>query len=136
MKNTIKAQIFFSFQGEHYNPKLEINLDELLEAGQDFTRLHEQLAQANGIDTSSYEYEVMEASDVEFTDAKGLAAEFLSDSGEFDLEGFSQAWQNKRARLDLLHLAQNYMTIDSLDEIEGLEAALLAAYKAGAGTKI
>jgi len=136
MSNTIKAQIFFSFQGKHYSPELEINLDQLLEAGQDFSRLHEQLAQANDIDTYSYEFEVMESCDIEFSNATGLATEFLSDSGQFDLEGFSQALRGNQTQQNLLKLAQAHMQINSLDEIEGLEAALLAAYKAGAGTKI
>lgn len=136
MTNTIKAQIFFSFRGKPYSPELEINLDQLLEAGQDLSRLHEQLAQANGIDTYSYEFEVMESCDIEFSDATGLATGFLSKTGEFDLEGFSQAVRSSQIREDLLKLAQAHMQINSLDEIEGLEAALLAAYKAGAGTKI
>jgi hypothetical protein len=135
MANTIKAQIFFSFQGKHYSPELEINLDQVLEAGQDFSRLHEQLAQANGIDTYSYEFEVMESCDIEFSNATGLATEFLSNSGQFDLEGFSQALNSNQTQQNLLKLAQAHMQIDSLDEIEGLQAALEAAFLAGAQSR-
>lgn len=128
--NTLTAQINFSFQGEIHQPKLEINLDELIKAGQDFSRLHEQLAKANGIDNYSYLFEVMESCDIEFSDPSGLAVEFLNSHGEFDLNGFRAA--RMRAEIpSLLDIAQKHMKINSLNEMQGLEAALLAAYQAG-----
>lgn len=130
ISNILTAQINFSFQGKTHNPTLEINLDQLLKAGQDFTRLHEQLAQANGIDRHSYLYEAMESCDIEFNQASGLALAFLNSRGEFDLQGFQEAWTRESSE-SLLVLAQQYMQIDRLDEIDGLEAALQAAYQAG-----
>jgi hypothetical protein len=130
ISNTLIAQINFSFQGEIHQPTLKIDLDQLLKAGQDFTRLHEQLAQANGIDRYSYLFEAMESCDIEFSQASGLALAFLNSRGEFDLPGFQQAWARESSE-SLLVLAQRYMQIDRLDEIDGLEAALQAAYQAG-----
>ncbi|HEY9202682.1 MAG TPA: hypothetical protein VIQ81_13900 [Gammaproteobacteria bacterium] len=131
MKNTIKAQVHFSFQGKTFSPGLQIDLDALLSAGQGFSRLHERLARANDIDTYSYAYEVMESSDIEFSEATGLASEFMGEHGQFDLPGFTEAWQTQQMQQQLLHLAQKHMKIDSLDEIEGLKQTLLAAYQAG-----
>jgi len=132
MKNTIKAQAHFSFQGKTFSPGLQIDLDALLTAGQNLSRLHERLARANDIDTYSYAYEVMESSDIEFSEATGLASEFMDEHGQFDLPGFSEAWKTEQMQQQLLHLAQKHMQINSLDEIEGLKQTLLAAYQAGA----
>lgn len=130
MNSTIKARIEFSFQGQTYSPEVKINLDEVVLAGQDLSRLHAKLAQANGIDTYSYMYEVMESTEVVFSDATGLAMEFLSENGEFDFEGFRTTTAGGEVVL-LLDLARQHMGIGRLDEIDGLEAALLAAYNAG-----
>lgn len=118
-----------------HHPELEINLDDLLNAGQDFSQLHKMLAQANGVDTYSYLYEVMEACDIEFSEASGLAAEYLDDQGQFDFEGFSQSWKQQQSHIDLLLLARRHMKISTLEEIEGLEAALRAAYQAGVDSR-
>lgn len=132
MKNTIKAQVNFSFQGKTFSPGLQIDLDTLLSSGQDLSRLHDRLARANDIDTYSYAYEVMESSDIEFSEATGLATEFVDQQGRFDFSAFSEAWQAEQMQQQLLQLAQKHMKINSLDEIEGLKATLLAAYRAGA----
>lgn len=132
MKNTIKAQVNFSFQGKTFSPGLQIDLDALLSSGQDLSRLHDRLARANDIDTYSYAYEVMESSDIEFSEATGLATEFVDQQGRFDFSAFNEAWQADQMQQQLLQLAQKHMRINSLDEIEGLKATLLAAYQAGA----
>lgn len=120
----------FSFRGENLSPELVIELDELMKAGQDLSRLHEKLAQANGIDTYSYEFEVMESCHIEFSDASGLARDYLDEHGEFDFEGFQSAWKIQSGP-PLLAIAQQHMNIASLDDIKGLEEALMAAYRAG-----
>lgn len=135
MSNTIKAQVCFSFRGENYSPELIINLDELMAAGQDFSRLYEQLAQANGIDSYSYAFEVMASCDIEFSDATGDAVNYLQESGAFDLEGFRKQWKTKHSNSQLLAIAREHLNINSLDEIEGLAAALQAAFDAGASKK-
>lgn len=132
MRNTIKAVIKFSFRGENYTPELIVDLDQLLKAEQDFTRLHEQLAQANGIDTYSYAYEVMESCEIEFSEATGDAVSFLQESGGFDLPGFKQSKQSFQSEQQLLEIARQHMRINSLDEVDGLKQALQAAFDAGA----
>lgn len=134
IQNTLTALINFSFQGENYQPKLEINLDALLTAEQDFSGLYKQLAQANGIDTYSYLFEVMESCEIEFSNPSGLAVAFLGPEGEFDLQGFKAAWKGESSP-SLLELAQRHMKIADLDEVEGLEAALQAAYQAGQSSR-
>lgn len=130
MSNNIKARIEFSFRGETYSPEVRINLDDVVSAGQDLSRLHAKLAQANGIDTYSYLYEVMESSEIIFSDATGVAKKYLSDSGHFDFEGFRAA-NRYNDNPSMLQVAQQHMKIEDLSEIEGLEDALLAAYNAG-----
>lgn len=118
-----------------YSPELEIDLDALLKAGQDFSRLHDQLAQANGIDTYSYAFEVMESCNIEFSDATGEAISYLQESGGFDLQGFKQSKQSFQSEQQLLEIAREHMKINSLGEIDGLKQALQAAFDAGASNK-
>lgn len=131
MLSSIKARIEFSFQGEIYKPDIILHLDTLLDAGQDLSRLHEMIAEANNIDTYSYLFEVMESSPVIFSEAEGLAKSFLKESGEFDLHGFQQQRMSRQSDHLLADIAREHMQVDTLDEIDGLAAALKAAYDAG-----
>ena len=130
MKNTIDAHLYLSFKGEHYTLSTTLNLDALPldeEALPDFHRL---LAQANGIDTYSYMYEVMESCDLGFSNACGVAAECLH-AGVFDVACFQA---RRRAALEsaiLAPIAQRHLNIADLDSQPALKQALLAAYHAG-----
>ncbi|MDH5786328.1 MAG: hypothetical protein OEZ16_12085 [Chromatiales bacterium] len=128
--NSIKARVEFSFKGETYTPEAVIDLDKVIAADQDLTRLHAKLAQMNGIDPYSYLYEVMESSEIHFSNATGSAAAYLNSEGQFDFEGFRAAY-GQSGTPSMLQIARQHMQIDNLEQIEGLEAALLAAYQAG-----
>jgi len=130
MKNTIKAQVDFSFRGETYHPSIELDLDQFVAQNSDFTTLHQTIAQANNIDTYSYLFEVMEATPIQFSDATGLAADYLQDN-QFDFAGFSQALKDKQLSQALNSIAQKTLNTDDIDKQPELKAALIAAYQLG-----
>ncbi|GAB4293238.1 MAG: hypothetical protein Kow0096_08730 [Thiohalomonadaceae bacterium] len=130
MKNTIDAHLDFSFQGEHYALSTTLNLDALPLDEDTLPDFHRLLAQANGIDTYSYLYEVMESCDLEFSNATGVAARCLHD-GVFDVACFQA---HRRAALEstiLAPIARRHLNVTNLDSEPALKQALLEAYHAG-----
>ncbi len=129
--NSIKVAVEFSFKGESYALSAVVDFDEMLSKYDTMPSFHAILARKNDIDTYSYLYEVMEEADLEFSDATGLASQFLEE-GRFDSEGFSGAWRESRV-LDLLRpVAKRILDID-LDSDPKLREAMLEAYRLGKG---
>lgn len=128
--NTVRARLAFSFKGETYELDSVIDLDRYLGEPGVTPDFHLHLAQAAGIDPYSYLYEVLEAHEIEFSDATGVAVRSCRD-GWFDWTQFEQDryeeqdWQVVRA------IAERIMAARDLDADSDLKAALLAAYRAG-----
>ena len=128
--NTIRARLSLSFKGETYELDSVIDLDRCLGESGEAPDFHRLLAQAAGIDPYSYLYETLEAHEIEFSDATGVAARSCRDGG-FDWVQFEQDrredqdWQVVRA------IAERILAARDLDAEPDLKAALLAAYRAG-----
>jgi len=130
MKNILTASIHFSFKGKEHSPSLTIELEQYLEGAGSFPNLCSLIAKANNHDLYSYEYEMMQATDIKYSDAQGLVAEFIND-GQLDVEAFEAAWNENKALIKLLSIAEDHMKItDFSDHIE-LKKALLEAYMLG-----
>ena len=130
MKNTITASIHFSFKGEELSPSLTIELDPYLEGSGSFPNLCSLIAKANNHDLYSYEYEMMQTAEIKYSDAQGLVAEFIND-GQLDVAAFEASWNENKALIKLLSIAEDHMRItDFSDHIE-LKKALLDAYMLG-----
>lgn len=130
MKNSIDAHIEFSFKGETYTPFATIDLDSLLEQGGTLPDIHVLLAERNGIDTYSYLFEVMQEEEISFSNAQGLAADFLTD-GSFDSEAFAARWQENGVISRLEAIATRELGIDRLEQHPQIREALLQAYRLG-----
>lgn len=130
MKNAIDARVSFSYQGKEFAPSVTIDLDALIESGTNGPDFHHLIAQANGIDRYSYEYEVMQLEEIMFSNASGLAETFLVDCA-FDMEAFRQCWQEERESEMLQRIASEYMNIQDLGQHPELEKTLKQAYDAG-----
>lgn len=133
MKNTIAANIEFSFKGEGYSLTSNIDLDQLMQRDQSLPSIHALLAHDNNIDTYSYLYEVMLEAEIRFSDARGIAEDFLDD-GNFDQEGFMKAWQESRVVELLQPIATRELGIANLDQHQGLKNALVQAFNLGKRT--
>ena len=133
MNNSIIATIKFSFKGETYTPSGSIDLDLFLEKGKDLSSIHSLIARNGDIDTYSYAYEVMQASDVSYSRATGLAEKYLLD-GVFDFAGFSRDWLDQKNLQLIKDIAEEYMDINDLGQHPKLQNALLEALNKGRET--
>ena len=130
MNNSVVATVEFYFQGERFAPSMSIDLDACMQAGNSLEELYPSLAAANGIDTYSYMYEVMESESIQFSDATGLAENYVHD-GRLDMDGFAEAWQQRQAMQAIRPIAKKRLDIDELEHYPDLLQALSEAYQAG-----
>jgi hypothetical protein len=133
MKNTINASIEFHYQGELYSASATIDLDQLMKNQTPLTSLHHILATAANIDSYSYQYEMLLAEDIQFSDAQGIAAQFLHD-GHFDIPGFEITWREHKKLGLLQSIAKRLLDVDDLAQQPALKNALLEAFQSGADT--
>lgn len=132
MKNSIDIRVEFSFKGETYDLRSHIDLDARLSQPDLPPSFHQVLAHEHQIDTISYLYEVMESEEIEFSNAQGIAADFLND-GHFDVQGYTAYWHEHRIAVLLRPIAKQLLGIDDLEQHAALRDALVMAYKLGRG---
>lgn len=130
MKNTVTASIHFSFKGKELSPSLTLELNPYLEGGGTLPNLCSLIAKANNHDLYSYEYEMMQAAEIIYSDAKGLVSQFIVD-GQLDSAAFENAWNENKALQKLLIIAEEHMGISNLEQHFELKTALLKAYTLG-----
>ncbi len=132
MKNSIDARVEFSFKGENYDLTSHIDFDVHSPKELDSHSLLQILAREHHIDTISYLYEVMQETEIEFSNAQGIAADFLHD-GVFDTDSFSRHWQEQQLVKLLQPIAQRELNITDLTQNQDIKNALVQAYKLGRG---
>jgi len=125
---TFRAQ--FDFRGETFTPSATIELDQHMAQYGELPDFHQWLAKTNHIDPYSYQYEVLESCELEYSNATGIASDFLQDS-HFDVTGFQQHWFAQRRLRQLQEIAHLHLSVDDLEANPALKAALLEAYAAG-----
>ena len=130
MKNSIDAHIEFSFKGETYSLSSTIDLDKLLQQFPSPPSLHELLAKEHDIDTYSYLYEVMMATEIELNNATGLVADFLKGE-KIDHVALESNWENLRMLSLLQPIASRELGVADLGQNEGIRKALIRAYELG-----
>lgn len=130
MKSSIEIKAVFDYRGETFAPSVTLDLDRQLERYGQLPDFHHLLATENHIDSYSYQYEVLASCELEFSNASGLATEFVSD-GVFDVLGFQLKWHEQKAMVCLKGIASQYMAVEDLEQEPDLKLALLAAYDAG-----
>ena len=130
MKNQITAKVEFSFKGDVFSPSAIIDLDQVMAQQDPQPSFHLMIAQENAIDTYSYLYEVMEQAEVIFTDAQGIAAEFLND-GSFNLLALQEVWCEAKLEQMYQEIAVTEIGADALTQYPGLKNALVKAYELG-----
>ena len=130
MTNKITASVEFSFKGEVYTPSMELDLDVLMQGHNTLSTLHDMLAKENNIDSYSYEYEMLIAEPILFSQAQGLAKQFLHNTN-FDLAGFEQQWHEQQVLTILARSIKQELDIEDLDQHPALKKVLLTAYELG-----
>jgi len=130
MTNFITATIEFSFKGHTLTPSARLDLDQLMNKHGQIPALQPMLAQLNNIDSYSYEYEMLEAEDIIFTEPSGLSEQFFNDS-QFDQAGFEQVWQENNVLKMLSGNIKEQLDIDDIHQHPALKNVLLDAYELG-----
>lgn len=130
MKNSFVVAVEFSFKGETFEFSERIDLDDLMARMNGIPNLHDLLARQHNIDSYSYQYEVLHAEELQFSEVEGIAAEFIHNN-EFDAEGFAAAWREHGVVQLVGEIAKRVMGIADLNEEPQLKEALIAAYHAG-----
>ena len=128
--NTVRARLVLSFKGETYALDSVIDLDECLGESGAAPNFHQLLARTAGIDPYSYLYEVLEAHEIAFSDATGVAAQSCRD-GRFDWAQFEQDRREQRDWPAVRAIAERVLATRDWEAAPDLKAALLAAYRAG-----
>jgi len=130
VKSSITVSTQFDFKGESYAPTATVELDQLMAQYGKLPDFHQWLAAKSGIDPYSYQYEVLESCELEFSAPCGLAKSFFQD-GWFDRHGFEQCWHEQQQLHGLQEIARRYLAIEDLAQQPALKEALLAAYMLG-----
>ena len=100
MSNLVKDSAVLCYKGDTLWPSITIELDEYLQVSNMLPDLSPIIAKANNHDSYSYEFEMMQADSIFFSEAMGMVVEFITD-GLLDIEDFVQAWNNQQC-LDAL----------------------------------
>lgn len=130
MKNTVTASIHFSFKGENHSPSITIELDQYLEDDISLPDFCSLIAKENNFDIYSYEYEMMQAQEIVFSNAQGLVTDFIQD-GLLDFGAFHIRFHENIALSKLQKIANEHMQIEDLEQQPELKQALLNAYHLG-----
>ncbi|NOQ89576.1 MAG: hypothetical protein GQ549_01375 [Gammaproteobacteria bacterium] len=130
MSNHITASVEFYFKGERHSASIELDMDQHMHASGELPDLFPLLAQSMNIGAYSYEYEMMLAETIMFSDAKGLIADFVSE-GILDLAAFNIAWSESHIIEKLQDIAKQHLSIDDINQETDLKNALIAAYQLG-----
>ncbi len=130
MKNIVTISIQFYYKGEQHAPSMTVELDKLILAINDLSHFYPLLAKENNYDMYSYEFEMMQAEEIIFSDAEGLVADHIVD-GALDLAAFKEAWHDSNLLQQLKAVALQHMDIDDLEKHPELKNALTKAYKLG-----
>jgi len=130
MSNKITASIDFYFKGKHFTPSTVLGLDDIMANHHTLPDLYPLLAKLHNIDAYSYEYEIMLTEDIIFSDAEGLAVEFVKNN-QFDHIAFKQRWNEVEMLTELAPLIKQHLDIEDLSQHTPLKNVLLAAYQLG-----
>lgn len=130
MKNILTATINFSFKGKNHSPSITFELDPHLDSTGCLPDFCPLIANANNIGIYSYEYEMMQAQEIVFSNAQGLVAKFIN-NGVLDFTAFKSVFEQQKVLNQLQGIAKEQMQVENLEQQPDLKEALLQAYRLG-----
>lgn len=130
MKNSVRANLAFSFKGETHSLTSVLDLDQLSQRYQHIPPLHRLLADEHQIDPYSYQFEMLEQEEITFDQATGAALPFL-DEGVFDFQAYFQLTKTRTPDATLQIIAERELGAINLAQHPALQRALQQAYQLG-----
>ena len=134
MSNHITASVEFYFKGQHLTASIELDMDQYMQTTGQLPALYPLLARAINLDLYSYEYEMMQAEEILYNNAKGLIAEHVNE-GSFDFDSFKAEWVETKMLDKLQDIAQRNLSVGDILQHPELKNALLEAYQLGVKAK-
>jgi len=134
MNNHITASVEFYFKGEKFFASINLDIDALMQTTGELPALYPLLSRSIKLDPYSYEYEMLQAETILFSEAKGLIAQYVHE-GQLDFEAFKTAWAETQTLEKLQQIAQQHLSVDDIMQQPDLKNALLQAYQLGTETK-
>jgi len=128
MSNLVTISVEFSFKGKVHRPSVEVQLDRYIKSGT-YPDFHQLIAENNAFDLYSYEYEMIQAAPILYSNAEGLVTEFISE-GVLNFKLFELAWHENKIQQELDVLVQD-SGMESLKTNHTLRELLLKAYQLG-----
>jgi len=130
MKNIVTASVEFYFKGVKFSPSLTIELDPYMQSSGRIPVLYPLIATENNIDHYSYEYEMMQAENIKFSQAEGLVADYVV-NGVLDIEAFELAWNEHKILTTIQQIVERHGLTHVVQQYPDLEKTLIEAYKLG-----
>jgi hypothetical protein len=90
--------------------------------------LYSLLAEQQQIDNYSYEYEMMLAEDIHYSQPNGLAEQCLNE-GKFNLDLFIQLWHENQLMTKLKPVLRQQLNIDDIEQHPELKKVLIHTYQ-------
>ena len=134
MSNHITASVEFYFKGEKITSSIELDVDTHMQTTGRLPDLYPLLARAINLGLHSYEYEMMQAEEILYNNAKGLIAEHVNE-GSFDFDSFKAEWVETKMLDKLQDIAQRNLSVGDILQHPELKNALLEAYQLGVKAK-
>ncbi|ATX81758.1 hypothetical protein Ga0123462_0889 [Mariprofundus ferrinatatus] len=130
MKSTVIATIEFSFKGETVTPSTRVDLDPVMRNHNHLEVIYDKIAASIGLDSYSYQYDVLTMEEIVFSDPEGPVSAFVH-NGKLDIDGFRDVWLEENITDAVRPIAKKYLKIDNLNEHIELKHALIESYRAG-----
>ena len=134
MNNYINASVEFYFKGNKISASIELDLDQLMQTNGHLPLLYPLLAKTANLDPYSYEYEIMQAEEIRYSNPRGMVEKFVINDS-FDIQAFELAWQENNILEKLHKIAASCLGESELARQPELTEALLAAYRLGCRSK-
>jgi hypothetical protein len=135
MSNRITLHVEFYFKGEAISPKVTLDLDSVMSTYGQLPNLHDMLAKSSDIDSYSYEYEMLIAEPVIFSDPSGSAINYFNE-GQFDVSQFEQDWKQNQRLKQLAPLLKECLNIEDIEQHPSLKKVLIAACELGQSNQL
>ncbi len=134
MNNTLQASVTaslsFDFRGQQFTPSIRVGLHTMMVKQQTIHHLYDLLGASIGLDAYRHEYDVMVMEEITFSQADGLAADFVHD-GQLEFDAFNEAWQQQYILTVIQPIAEKHLGIEDLNQHRDLKQALTESYRAG-----
>lgn len=131
MKNTSLANLSFCYQGKTFELSIQLDWDKLLKQYDSFPPLYSFFAKEHNYDFYSYQYEVMQEEEIEFSEIQGDWLLRYINENSLDIVQIASNWAELRVGVLLQPIAEQILGINDLTQEPKIKQALTEAFLIG-----